>query len=170
MKSADGRQFMSVVPNPDLAEAAGSERSYLGDASIVAVDVHHAETMMNGRFGDQQIGNRCAVPHSVMMSQITLQHKRPFQQGWRSRDGRKASAQLGLQLIVVSCRAGGVELFQLANRADKELAGEFSELGADDGIGAAGGGALVEDPACYRHIASDASTSTSTCEARRSRY
>ncbi len=55
---------MSVVPNQNLAEAAGSERSYLGDASIVAVDVHHAEPMMDGCFGDQQsgIGVRCHIP------------------------------------------------------------------------------------------------------------
>jgi hypothetical protein len=89
--------------------------------------------MMGSGFCDQQVGNRCPVPHSVVDSEVALEHKSSLQQVRRRGDDIKAGVQLG----------------------------------ADGRIGAARRCALVEEPACYRHICSEAIRSTSTyCESR----
>lgn len=52
---------------------------------------------------------------------------------------------------------------ELTHKADEQLSGQLGELSADHGIGATSSGTLVKDPAGYRHISSEVSTSTSTC-------
>jgi len=152
-----------------LAEAADSKGPDFGDAGIVAVDVHNPKPMMDSRFSDQQVWDRGAVPHSVVMSEVALEHERPLQQVMWSGHDLETGVQLVLQLVVMARRAGGVELLELTHKADEQLSGQLGELGADAGIGATSRSTLVQDPACYRHISSEASTSMSTCRASRLR-
>ena len=83
--------------------------------------MHNPKPMTDRRFSDQQVRDRGAMPHTVMMSKVTLEPERSLKQVMRRRRDLKA------------------------------------------GIGAPSRSALVENPACYRHISSEASTSTSTC-------
>ena len=124
---------------------------------------------MDSRFSDQQVWGRGPVPHSVVMSAVALEHERPLQQVVWSRHDVETGVQLVLQLLVMARRAGGVELLEFTHKADEQLSGQLGKLGVDDGIGATSSGTLVEDPACYRQISSEASTSTSTCRASRLR-
>jgi hypothetical protein len=108
-----------------LTEAASGEGSNLGDALIVPVDVHDPQLVMKSYFSDQQIGDRCAVPHPMVMCEVALESERPFQQIGRSCDDRETGVQLRLQLVVVARGAGRVELLELTHRANKELSGEL---------------------------------------------
>lgn len=49
-------------------QATDFQRADFGDSFVVAIDVHDTKTMMQRRLGDQQIGDGCAVPHSLMVS------------------------------------------------------------------------------------------------------
>jgi hypothetical protein len=50
---------------------------------------------MDRRFGDQQIRDRGAVTHSMVMSEVALEHERPLEQvGWRRHD-----VEAGVQLV-----------------------------------------------------------------------
>ena len=61
------------------------------------------------------------MPHPVVMSEVALEHQRSFQDVRRSRDDIEAGVQLGLQLVVVARRAGGVELLELTYGQTKSL-------------------------------------------------
>ena len=69
--------------------------------------------------------------------------------------------------VVLARRSRGEELFQLTDRADPQAAGEIVELRPDAGLSEPSGRALVENPAGYRHISSERSTSRSTSDGRR---
>lgn len=53
--------------NGTSAEAAHNQRPHLGDALEIAVDVDDAEPVVERRAGDEQIRDRRAVPHPVVM-------------------------------------------------------------------------------------------------------
>lgn len=71
-------------------EPPRDQRADLGDPREVAVDVHHAEVVEERRFGDQEIWDRRAVPHPVVVRQGLLQAQRPVEQVGRGGDGPDA--------------------------------------------------------------------------------
>jgi hypothetical protein len=143
-------------------QPAYDERADFGDALEVAIDVNDAEPVVQGRAGDEQIWNRRSVPHAVVMSQVALQGQGSLEQvGWR-RDDLEGLAQVDLKDIVVRGGACRVELLELAHRAQEQGSRQLGERLPHSLLAAAGGGALVEEPAPHRHICSEASTPTST--------
>ncbi|MHB2024182.1 MAG: hypothetical protein ACYCO3_12770 [Mycobacteriales bacterium] len=56
-----------------LSESAHCQWPHFGDPLIVLVDVPDAESVVQGGFGDEQVGDRDPVSHPVMMRQILLE-------------------------------------------------------------------------------------------------
>ncbi len=48
------------------------ERSDLSNSLEISMDRHYAHAMVQRSLGNQQVRDRSAVPHSVMMCQIPL--------------------------------------------------------------------------------------------------
>lgn len=117
------------------AQSSHNELTHFRDPFVVPVDVDDAESMVQRRLGDQQIGNRCAMPHAVVMREILLKTQRTLEDvGW-SGDNLEAGVKLLAEHVVSRCGARRVQLFQLADRTEEKLAGELIELPSDDGIG-----------------------------------
>jgi hypothetical protein len=57
---------------PVSAQAADGQRSNFSNSFVVSVNVNNAEFVVQGRLGDQQIGDGSSVPHSVMVCEIAL--------------------------------------------------------------------------------------------------
>ncbi len=56
-----------------LPEPPDRQRSHLGDAVMVAIHVHDAEVVVQCGLRDEEIRDRRAVPHAVVMGQVTLE-------------------------------------------------------------------------------------------------
>jgi hypothetical protein len=54
-------------------EPSYSQWPHLGNPVEVTVHVKDAELVVQGSLGDEQVGDRRAVPHPVMVSEIALQ-------------------------------------------------------------------------------------------------
>ena len=96
-----------------------------------------------------------------MVGEILLELKRAVEQVRRRTRNPKVPMEVFLELVIIASRARGVKLFQFPDRADEKRTSQLVELGTDGWMIGAGGGALVEYPAGYRHISSEASTDTS---------
>jgi hypothetical protein len=85
-----------------LTKPAHDEGTDLGDPFEVAVDVDDAEVMVERRLGDEQIGDRDAVPHPMVMREVTLQPQRSFENvRWGGSDPEVA-VKLTAPCVVVS--------------------------------------------------------------------
>src|SRR5437879_3138573 len=144
-----------------LPEPPDRQRSHLSDAVIVAIHVHDAEVVVECGLRDEEIRDRRAVPHAVMMGQVTLEAQGTIEDVARRCDGFQAGTQIPPQRVVVACGSSRVELFELADRTDEQRPGKRLQLTADRGVRCPGRGALVEHPSCYLHMSSDVSTPTS---------
>src|SRR5215207_6350257 len=124
--------------------------------------MHDAELVIQRGLGNEQVGDGRPMPHAVMVGEVALQPQCAFEDVRRGVNGREAVVKLLLERVVVARRAGGIELLELADRADVEISGQFGQLRAHNSITAPHRRALVEQPPPYRHMPSDASTSRST--------
>jgi hypothetical protein len=148
-------------------QPAYRKRPNLRNAVEVAVNVHYPHPVVQGRFGNEQVGNWCSMPHPVMMGKVLLEAERPVENVWRRRHDLKGSVQVVLERVVVPCRAGRVELFELADRAHEEESGQFGESATHRGIVRTSCRTLIENPPRYLHISSEARTAASICELSR---
>jgi hypothetical protein len=48
-------------------ESTNNEGTYFGDSLVVPIDVNDAQAMVEGGLSDQEVGDRGAVPHAMMM-------------------------------------------------------------------------------------------------------
>ena len=55
------------------------ERANLGDSLVITVNVHDTQFIVQCSLGDHEIGNCNAVPHAVVVGEITLQDLGPIQ-------------------------------------------------------------------------------------------
>ncbi|HEX5950915.1 MAG TPA: hypothetical protein VFZ96_07925, partial [Actinomycetota bacterium] len=122
-----------------------------------------AEPMMQRGLGDQEVGDRYSMPHAVVMREVVLQAKRPYEDIRRRIDRLEADVKQIAPRVVVSGGSRREELLELSDRTDMQPAAELSQLRADAEIPGPRRCALVDNPAAYRHISSDASTSRSRC-------
>jgi hypothetical protein len=125
--------------------------------------VDDADIMVERGLGNQEIGDRDAVPHPVVVSKVVLEPQLTVEKIRRGISGQKVVAQQASPSDIVACRPDRIEQLELAYRADVEDPGELGQLPPHDGVVSPRLGALVDDPASYRDISSDASTSRSTC-------
>src|SRR5262245_9222359 len=117
------------------------------------------EIVVERRLGDEEVGDRHAMPHAVMMGEVALQPQRPFEDVRRRGNNLEAGMESIALRVVVSRRLGRVESFELPDRTDIQRCGKFGQLTTHDRIVLSHRSALVDDPASYRHISSDANTS-----------
>lgn len=82
-------------------QAASDKRPYLGNSSVVPIDVDDAKPVEQRSLRYQQIWNRCAVPHSMVMGQILLEAKRAVKNVRRGGNDLEAGVQQRLAGIVV---------------------------------------------------------------------
>ena len=90
----------------DLPQPAALEWPNLRDPFEVTVDVNDPEPVVECGFGDEKVGNRRAVPHAVVVCQVSLQHESSVENVGRRLCARKRRAELGCQ-SVVRCRRPG---------------------------------------------------------------
>ena len=64
---------VSAVPDGDSTKSSHDEGTHFGNACEVTVEMHDAEITAERDFGDEEIGDRDAMPHPVVMGQIALQ-------------------------------------------------------------------------------------------------
>ena len=76
--------------------------------------------MMQRRLGDQQVRDRCTVPHSVMMREIALEAKRSVKDVSRCGDDAKTRVNVGFQNVVLRGCPRGIRRHKLADRADEQ--------------------------------------------------
>jgi len=141
-----------------VRQSANREGTYLGDPLEVRVDMNDTKAVMQGSLSDEQVGDWRAMPHPMMVRKVSLQPKRPLQNVGRSGDDIEVRTKVGLQSVIVLGRASGIELFKLAHRTHKQRTGQLLQLESKSRTVCAGCGALVEDPARYRHISSEPRT------------
>lgn len=153
-----------------LCNAADDERADLGDAFEVTVDVNDPETVVQGGAGDEEVWDGRSVPHTMMVSKVPLEVERSLEQVLRRGDDLECLTQICLDRVIVLCGTCRVELLELAYRTEEQRSSQLGKLRTDSRLGAACNRALVEQPAPYRHISSDASTATSTRRLSCSRY
>lgn len=104
------------------------ERSDLRDPLVVAIDVDDTEAVVQGGLGDQQVGNRGAMPHAVVVCQVSLQVERTIEDiGWYLSAG-KGRTELGGDLVVLGCRSRRIPLLELPDRADVQRPGELPQF------------------------------------------
>jgi hypothetical protein len=93
-------------PLSSSAESRNGEWPNLSDPLKITVDVNDAHLVIKRRFRDQQIRNRCAMPHSVMLCQVALQLERAFENIGRRRDDPEVFVQFRFKLVIVASRTG----------------------------------------------------------------
>ena len=63
--------------------------------------MNHTETVMQGSFSDEQVGDRGAMPHAVVVSKVSLQPKGPIEQVRGSGDDIEVRPKVGLESVIV---------------------------------------------------------------------
>src|SRR4051812_19143831 len=101
-----------------------------------------AEIVVESSLRNEEIKDRYAMPHAVMMGKIALQLQRAFEDVRRSGNDLVALVKILALLIIVSRRFGRVELFEFTNRADEQRHGKFCQLPVHDRIACPHCGAL----------------------------
>ena len=105
--------------------------------------MHDTELVVHRGLGDEQVGDRGAVPHAMVVREVVLQLQRTIEDvGWCG-DNLETGMQVGLQLLVVAGRSSRVELFELADGAHEQRPGKLGELSSDSRFTGASGRALV---------------------------
>ncbi len=132
------------------------KRTNFRNAVEVAVSVHYLHPVLQGRFGSEQVENRCSAPHPVMMGLVLLETQQPIENVWGRIRDLKGSVQIFLERVVIPCRAGRVELFELADQANEEDSGQLADSLTRHGIVRTSGRTLVENPTGYLHVPSEA--------------
>ena len=117
---------------------------------------------MDCRLSNEKVGNWNAMPHAVMMSQITLESLCLLEDIRRWSGCPEGFARLDLLSVVVPRRTRRVEQLKFTHWADVEDVGKFDQLAADDRIVHANQGTFIDDLTACRHISSDDRTSMST--------
>ena len=129
-----------------LSDPPDRERTDLRNPLVVAVNVNYTQAMVKGSLGDQQVGYRRAMPHPMVMGKIPLQSQCPVEDvDWRS-DDIEALVDCDLEFVVVPCRPAGVELLELADRAEVEESRQLFQVPAGGGFIGPSRRALVEEP------------------------
>ena len=104
------------------------ERSDLRDPLEVAIDVDDTEPVVQGGLGDQQVGNRGAMPHAVVVRQVSLEVERTVEDiEWYLCAG-KGRTELDCELVVLGRRSRRIPLLELSDRADVQRPGELPQL------------------------------------------
>jgi hypothetical protein len=85
-----------------LPEPTHGQRADLCNSLVVVVDVDHSGPMVQGRFGDQQVGDRRSMPHPMVVREVVLERERAFQHVRRCRNDLEAVMQCSLELVVVA--------------------------------------------------------------------
>ena len=78
-----------------------------------------AETVVQSSTGDQQIWNRRSVPHSMMVSKVSLKIECSLKKLRGSGNNLEACVQFGLQRVVVVSRTCRIQLLQLSDGTKK---------------------------------------------------
>jgi hypothetical protein len=154
---------MLTIDDGCLSQPADRKWPDLGDSREVPVDVHYTEPVMQSRLGDQQVGDGGAMPHPVMMSEVSLEFQGALEDVGRCGHDPEAGVELVSQRVVIRGGPRRVELLMFTDRTDAQVASELSQLRAHDGVASSRSGTLVEYPAAHRHIRSEARTSRSAC-------
>jgi len=62
-----------------LLQTTDGERPNFRDPVKIAIDMNHAQTVVEGGLGDQEVGDRGPMPHPVVMREVVLKAKRSVQ-------------------------------------------------------------------------------------------
>jgi hypothetical protein len=81
--------------SPSSSEASHDERADLGDPLVVAIDMDDAEVVMECGLGDEEIRERRAMPHPVVVGEVELNLESELEDVNRCRDAGEAVAKLG---------------------------------------------------------------------------
>ncbi len=85
------RSAAGAEPILQCTQPAYQQRTDLRNAVKVAVNVHYPHPVVEGCFGDEQVGNRGSVPHSMMMGEVVLKPERPVEKVSRRRNDLEGS-------------------------------------------------------------------------------
>ena len=58
--------------SPLLRQPPNDERTHFGNAIKVTIDVNHTQVVVEGRLSDQQVRDRSAMPHAVVVREVLL--------------------------------------------------------------------------------------------------
>lgn len=83
-------------------QPADDKWAHFGDPLKVPVDVDDAELVMERGTRDEQVGYGRAVPHPVVVSQVSLEIEHAIEHVSRCGNDRKGLAQVGREGVVVS--------------------------------------------------------------------
>src|SRR5947209_18390250 len=103
--------------------------------------------MVDGSLGNEEIGNGSTVPHAVMVCKVLLQSQCPLENVRRRIHDLEARMQIVFECVVVLCRAGRVELFELTDRTDEQESRQGPEFSSNLLVCRSRRGAFVENPA-----------------------
>src|SRR5215467_10438250 len=101
-----------VCNGPSSGESPNDEGTYLRDSLVIPVDVDDPQAMVDSGHSDQEVGDRGAVPHAVVMGQVLLQAKGPVEKVRRRGDDPEVLVQVRLEIVVVTGRASRVQLLE----------------------------------------------------------
>jgi hypothetical protein len=62
-----------------LLQTTHCKRPNFRDPLEIAIDMNHAQIVVESRLGDEEVGDRGPMPHSVVMREVVLKAKRPVQ-------------------------------------------------------------------------------------------
>jgi hypothetical protein len=82
--------------------------------------MHDAEVVVQCGLRDEEIRDRRAVPHAVVMGQVALEVQGTIEDVARRCDGFQAGTQIRLQRVVVACGSSRVEPLELADGTDEQ--------------------------------------------------
>lgn len=127
-------------------QSANHERANLRETIKITVDVHHAHAMMERRLGNQEVRDRRAVPHAVVMCEVSLQMECSIEDIHGRRDDLEIPVQIVLEQVIVTRRAGRVQLFELPNRTHEQESCQRREFFPDPWIRRSRCRTFVENP------------------------
>ncbi len=88
--------------------------------------MHDTELVVYRGLGDEQGGDQGAVPHAMVVHEVTLQLQRTVEDVGRCGENLETGVQLGLQLLVMAGRSGRVELVEFADGAHEQRPGKLN--------------------------------------------
>jgi hypothetical protein len=109
----------SSAEAPLSRQPADYEWPYLGDSLEIPIDVNHPQAVLQGYLGDQEVGDWRTVPHAVVMGKISLEAQRPVEKIRRRSNDLEIRMQVDLEVVVVPCGSGGIQLLELSHLADE---------------------------------------------------